>query len=178
MAHAIIAAARLVYVLKAADAVVNKLRRTQNVSDKDFFFDEDETQDQAPAKSGGAKPASKRKAAASVETDLVESDPAPSSSVSFSMQSVSMTVAALIGVVALLTGVIIGMFIPGGPTATTGASGTGMPGGAPSAPAPQLTPEQLEGGALPPGHPPLDGMGATPTTPAPGASGQATPPAE
>ncbi|MBS3973755.1 MAG: hypothetical protein KGZ89_02660 [Actinobacteria bacterium] len=148
------------------------------MSDKDFFFDEDETQDQAPAKSGGAKPASKRKAAASVETDLVESDPAPSSSVSFSMQSVSMTVAALIGVVALLTGVIIGMFIPGGPTATTGASGTVMPGGAPSAPAPQLTPEQLEGGALPPGHPPLDGMGATPTTPAPGASGQATPPAE
>lgn len=148
------------------------------MSDKDFFFDEDETQDQPPAKSGEAKPATRRKAAASAEIDPVESYTAPSSSVSFGMQSVSMTVAALIGVVALLTGVIIGMFIPGGPTASVGTSG--MPGGgAPSAPAPQLTPEQLEGGQLPPGHPPLDGMGATPTTPpAPGASGEATPPAE
>lgn len=149
------------------------------MSDKDFFFDEDETQDQAPVKGDKteAKTSGRRGSAARTETDPVENYPAPSSSVSFGMQSVSMTVAALIGVVALLTGVIIGMFIPGGPTAGMGTSG--MPvGGAPPVSAPQLTPEQLEGGQLPPGHPPLGGMGTTPTTPAPGPSGQATPPAE
>lgn len=71
------------------------------------------------------------------------------------VQTVTMTVAALIGVVALLLGVIIGVVIPVGVGGTpTPPSATGTPGGAP---APQLSPEQLQG-ELPAGHPDLSGM--------------------
>ena len=76
-----------------------------------------------------------------------------------------MTVAALIGVVALLLGVIIGIVIPSGgdstpaPTATTGGVS-----------APQLSPEQLESGSLPEGHPDVGDAapeGSAPATEAP-----------
>jgi hypothetical protein len=76
-----------------------------------------------------------------------------------------MTIAGLIGVVALLAGVIIGILIPTGtsqPAVTTPTT--------PAVSAPELTPEQLQNGELPQGHPEIGGgtTGGTPTeTPTP-----------
>lgn len=129
------------------------------MSDQDFFFEEEErpTEDAAPAKStpksGGSKSAAKP----------VASDAAP-----VAQQSVSMTVAGLVAACALLVGVIVGLVIPRQPSAATvdtGTTGTST--------APQLTPEQMEGGSLPAGHPDISSMGggatgapaATTTTP-------------
>jgi hypothetical protein len=126
------------------------------VSDQDFFFDEDEK----PAKTAG-KPAAKK--AGSSPSRGGSSAPAPASA-----QSVSMTVAILVGVIGILLGAVIGLFVgksmavpsiavtPGAGTTTTGQQ------------APQLTPEQLQGGQLPAGHPAVGGAGGAATgTPAP-----------
>jgi len=132
------------------------------VSDQDFFFDEDEkpieAAEEKPTRVQGQKKPATRQATA----------PA-------GIQSVTMTVAALIGVVALLIGVIIGILIPAGAStsATIPTAGTGS-----AVSAPQLTPEQLEGGELPAGHPDL-GAGAGTGAPVPDAgSTDATAPAE
>jgi hypothetical protein len=129
------------------------------VSDQDFFFDEDEkpeakTQPKgAPAKKP-ASPAAKG------------GRPAPASTAAGAEQSVSYTIAALIGVAALLLGVIIGILLPISVGGTqTATPDTGVTGGAVSAP--QLSPEQLNSGQLPPGHPNVGG-GST------GATGSAT----
>jgi len=117
------------------------------VSDQDFFFEEDEQPKETvttgtPGKSGAARPATSAAAPSTVQT-------------------VTMSVAALIGVIALLAGVIIGLVIPTGPGAT--APGTVTTPGATqgSGTAPQLSPEQLEGGELPPNHPPVGGGGTS-----------------
>jgi len=125
-----------------------------NVSDQDFFFDEDEQpKADAPKASGSKKGSSSSKAAAS----------APAA------QSNSMTVTILVGVIAALLGVIIGIFVgrslaaPAVVAPTTGA----IQGGTTTEQAPQLTPEQLEGGELPKGHPDIGGAnpdGSTETT--------------
>jgi len=116
------------------------------VSDQDFFFDEDEqpkTAEKAtvPAKKSGSGGTPTRPPAADG-------------------QSVTMTVAVLIGVVTMLLGVIIGLFIGRGmatPAVVAPVGGTGT-GTTPQA-APQLSPEQLEGGELPEGHPDIGGGG-------------------
>lgn len=157
------------------------------MSEKDFYFDEDDTEDSKPIEKAKAKepaeaPAEKAAPKARAPKATAERPtPATAPVAGLTLQSVSMTVAALIGVVALLVGVIIGMFLPG----QQPASGPPPTGDAPAAmggaPAPQLTEDQLQGGQLPPGHPPLDQMGgggATPTpnaTQAPGGSMPATP---
>ncbi len=69
------------------------------MSDQDFFFDEDETAEDAASE----KPARKQ-AAPRPQTRSAGAAPA--------VQSVSVTVAALIGVVALLAGIIVGILIP------------------------------------------------------------------
>ncbi|MCG2807955.1 MAG: hypothetical protein L6413_06770 [Coriobacteriia bacterium] len=112
------------------------------MSDQDFFFDEEE---QAEDKSA--------KTAERVERAATEKAPAVPAA---GMQSVSMTVASLIGVVALLVGIIIGIIIPAG--ASTGvpaptSTGTG-------AAAPQLSPEELQSGELPSGHPDIGAVPA------------------
>jgi len=120
------------------------------VSEQDFFFDEEEQAEEKPAAKATERPAraeGNKPAAA-----------APSAS---SAQGISMTVASLIAVVALLAGVVIGILIPAGadtnvPDPTTTGSQA----------APQLTPEQLEGGELPPGHPQVGSEGATGSAPA------------
>lgn len=127
------------------------------MSDQDFFFDEDE----APAKDKAKKAASSDKPAAGAKA---------ASAPAVTAQTVSTSVAALIGVIALLAGIIIGIVIPVGgsnvpaPTAVpqTGAPSMGSGGGS----APQLSPDQLEGGALPEGHPDISGGegGSTETT--------------
>lgn len=137
------------------------------MSDKDFFFDEDETLEgtsaEAPAATGNERTRTSRAGRA-----------APAAAApTFGTQSVSMTVAALFSVVALLAGIIIGILIPAGP-------GRGVPAptitGGQSTPAPQLTPEQLQSGELPPGHPPIDGSGTTTPTRGATPSSEATKP--
>lgn len=121
------------------------------MSDQDFFFDEDEApaKETAPKKGASSDKAATKGKPASADA---EAPAAPAA------QSVSMGVAGLIGVIALLAGVIIGVIIPVGgsdvpaPTSTVPTQGTEQS-------APQLSPEQLEGGELPEGHPPIGGEG-------------------
>lgn len=130
--------------------------------DQDFFFDEEETVVETPAaepaKSSGSKAAPKAATQAA----------APVAHAASGVQTVTMTVAALIGVVALLVGVIIGIVIPVGATDNVPAPTTTGTG----ATAPELSPEELEGGTLPEGHPDISGLStapagteATPTAP-------------
>ena len=70
-------------------------------------------------------------------------------------QSVTYSIAALIGVAALLLGVIVGILLP----INVGGASTATPDATPeqhrraAVQAPQLTPEQMQSGQLPPGHP-------------------------
>jgi hypothetical protein len=124
------------------------------VSDQDFFFDEDEK----PAKSAGtssAKNAGSSPSRSGSSTTTKAAAPA-------SAQSVSMTIAVLIGVIGILLGAVIGLFVGRSmavPSAALTPTTTTAPGTTQQAP--QLTPEQLQGGQLPAGHP---SVGAT-TTP-------------
>ena len=74
------------------------------MSDQDFFFDEDEKpakpSPKAPAKKGGATPASKPSGSSA------SGSAAPSG-----QQTVTMTVAVLVGVIGVLLGVVIGLFV-------------------------------------------------------------------
>lgn len=132
------------------------------MSDQDFFFDEDE------------QPTPARVAKAAPEADETQAVVSVAGA-----QGISMAVASLIGVIALLAGVIVGVLLPIGnaPSATTGTvattpsvpggtGGTGGTGGGSTAP--QLTPEQLKGGELPAGHPDIGklsgGSGSKETT--------------
>lgn len=120
------------------------------MSDNYSAFDDE---DQAPAE----KPATTRRSSTAAAA-------APAAA---GVQTVTMTVAALIGVVALLLGVIIGIVIPvnATPGGATSPSGSVTPE---NVAAPQLSPEQMQSGDLPPGHPDLSGMqgsqGSTETT--------------
>lgn len=132
------------------------------MSDQEFFFDEEEevadkapkpsspqSRKSAPKRSGTSapKPAPRTSAASS----------APTAGGSLVEKQVSLTVAALMTVIGLLLGVIIGFVIPDG--GTVSSSGTATP--STGSTAPQLSPEQLESGELPAGHPPIGGMGAS-----------------
>lgn len=129
------------------------------MSDQDFFFDEDE---KPTAKSQSKNAPAKKPASSSAKAGSTK--PAAAAPA----QSVTYTIAALIGVAALLLGVIVGILLPinvggAGTTATpnAGLTTTGQ------SQAPQLTPEQMQSGQLPPGHPSI-GSGST------GATGSAT----
>jgi hypothetical protein len=116
------------------------------VSDQDFFFDEDEQpkpaeKATAPTKKSGSSGSASRPPASGGE------------------QSVSMTVAVLIGVVTMLLGVIIGLFIGRGMATPAVVAPTGTGTTPQQQGAPQLSPEQLEGGQLPEGHPDIGGGG-------------------
>lgn len=123
------------------------------MSDQDFFFDEDEQPKKDAGKSGGSKKAAATPAASSAAT----------------AEGVSMTVMALVAVVAILVGIIIGIFVGRGLAASTVPGvNTGAPiqGGA-GTEAPQLSPEQLQGGELPEGHPDIGGGAGAATETAP-----------
>ena len=115
----------------------------------DFFFDEDDTPAQKPADKAAPKGGAARKEA---PAPRAKSAAAPASA---GGQSVTMTVAALIGVVALLVGIIIGILVPTGGTQPT--TPVTMPAVDPGQARP-LAPEEL-GGDLPPGHPDIGEMG-------------------
>lgn len=113
------------------------------MSDQDFFFDEDEQVTEKPSKARD----SKKESVSAGPSDVPGA------------QTVTLTVAALIGVVALLAGMVVGILLPIGggtpsatPTTVTPGAATGGGGTAP-----QLTPEQIQGGELPPGHPNIGG---------------------
>ena len=117
------------------------------MSDQDFFFDEDEQQKakEAPKPAAGSKtPASAPRAKSS--------SAAPSA-----VQTVTMTVAGLIGVVALLVGVIIGILIPTGGGDVNSPAGTFPTGAETGIQARPLTEQEMQGG-MPEGHPDIDAM--------------------
>ena len=121
------------------------------MSDQDFFFDEDEKPAEKPAAKAGSKQASKAPAKGA-PAKAAKNAPAQSGGL-----ELTWTITALIAVVALLLGVIVGYAIPkSGATASDSAAPvTGQE-------APQLTPEQMSTGELPPGHPSIGGStGAT-----------------
>jgi hypothetical protein len=127
------------------------------VSDQDFFFDEEDK----PAKDAGS---ASKKAGTSPSRSGSGSTPSKSAASAAPAQTVSMTIAILIGVIGILLGAVIGLFVGKSmavPTvAVTPGAGTGT-----TQQAPQLTPEQLQGGQLPAGHPSVGG--AATGTPAP-----------
>ena len=130
------------------------------MSDQDFFFDEEEEvaekapkpssrqpQKSAPKRSGKSEPKAAPRGSAAAA--------APAAGGSLIEKQVSLTVAALMTVIGLLLGVIIGFVIPDG--GTVSSSGTATP--ATGSTAPQLSPDQLDSGKLPEGHPPIGDMG-------------------
>lgn len=145
------------------------------MSDQDFFFDEDETTAAEAAKpaSKSASKATPGRSSAAKATPAAKTTPAAkapaakAAPASAGGSQVSLTVAALMTVVGLLLGVIIGFVLPGGGSSTTtGTTTTGAPagmGGTGSA-APQLSEDQLQSGELPPGHPPVASSESSETT--------------
>ena len=133
------------------------------MSDQDFFFDEEGEASAPPAKDSSTTGAKSTPASA----PRSPARQAAATSPAFFEQSVSMMVAALMTVVGLLVGVIVGFVLAPGGTVGGGAISTGT-----QVPAPQLSPEQLESGDLPPGHPAIGEAGgadeATDTAPADG----------
>ena len=137
------------------------------MSDQDFFFDEDKKADKPAAKASAKSGTAAKPAAKSAAT------PADSGAGSMADQAVSMTVAVLIGVIGVLLGAIIGLFVgksmavptvaaeTGAITAPAGMGSTTATGGT----APQLSPEQLQNGELPAGHPSIGGSGTASSTP-------------
>ena len=129
------------------------------MSDQDFFFDEDEK----PSKTTAKTPAKKSGTSSSSST---RSTAASTSAASAAAQPVSMTIAILMGVIGLLLGTVIGLMVgmnlvkpAAGAIDATGGAGTAVT-------APQLSPEQMQSGELPPNHPAVGGGAAT-GTPAP-----------
>lgn len=145
--------------------------------DQDFFFDEEDEKPARGAKTpakpattasakGSAKPAAKTPARSPDGTSAREPAapaPSPEPSGSFFEQNVSVAIASLAVVCALLVGVIAGVLIGQSrasgvadlpsPTAPAGQTGAAAP----------LTPDQLNSGKLPSGHPSI-GATATGTT--------------
>jgi hypothetical protein len=146
------------------------------VSDQDFFFDEDEAK---PAAKTTPKPATKS-ASTDKSASAAKSAPAakPDAAVAASDagtpifdQSVTMAIAALLMVIALLVGIIIGFFLGGAmtpapaATATDVAPITATDPGTGATPG-QLTQEQINAG-MPAGHVPVDAAGTATATTAP-----------
>ncbi len=127
------------------------------MSDQDFFFDEDDQPAEKPAEKAAATPAQKT-------TSGTTAAPRPASRAA--AQTVSYTVAGLIGVCTLLLGVIIGLALPSDDVASSTTSNPLI--SAPVQDAPQLSPEQMQAGVMPEGHPPVDGGEAAPTETATG----------
>ncbi|GAB4276247.1 MAG: hypothetical protein Kow0056_06440 [Coriobacteriia bacterium] len=127
------------------------------MSDQDFFFDEEDEKPAKTEKPKSAKSGSKGKPAAKPAAR-------PAATVSFWQQTVTTAVAGLVAVIALLVGVIVGIVLPVG-----GSSTSDVPAPDAGISAPALTPEQLESGQLPEGHPPIQGMTGAPGETATGA---------
>jgi hypothetical protein len=127
------------------------------VSDQDFFFDEDDKSAKTSGSSAAKKTGSSASRTGSGSSNKGAAAPA-------SAQTVSMTVAVLIGVIGILLGAVIGLFVGKSMAVPTVAVAPGA-GTSTTQQAPQLTPEQLQGGQLPAGHPSVGGTATG--TPAP-----------
>ena len=127
------------------------------MSDQDFFFDEDEK----PA----AKAQAKKAGSAPVKTAAKATAP-PADFVAPPASSVTMTIAVLVGVIGILVGAIIGIFI-GRSLGTTNigtAPGVIAPASTNASAAPQLSPDQLNSGELPAGHPSIGDQSSATTS--------------
>jgi hypothetical protein len=139
------------------------------LSDQDFFFDEEPTpKADKPAPKGSGRPAASKGAAAKPAPAAAAAAPAP---VSVFDSSVSMPIAGMLAVIGLLIGIIGGFLlgqsmaastvaspdaaIPGAASTQQGATSGSMTGTGTNAPA--LTPQQMQQGQLPPGHPQVSG---------------------
>ncbi len=125
--------------------------------DQDFFFEDEDVPtkaDKSVTKAGGSKPAPKpaaKPAAKPGPKPVAAQEPA------FFDRQISVAMTGLIAVVALLVGIIGTMLFVGTPAAPVSTvpgavGGTGV--------APQLSPQQLNSGQLPAGHPAIPGAGA------------------
>lgn len=126
------------------------------MSEQDFFFDE-EPEAKTPAAKG-----SKATASAPSKSPAVESAPVTS----VADGSTTWAVAALIGVIGLLFGAILGFLLG---NALSGNTATAADAAAPAPitgtqPAPQLTTEQIAAGQLPAGHPAVNASGTSDTS--------------
>ena len=142
------------------------------MSDQDFFFDEDEATPakgaKAPAKGTSKTPA---KAPEKAPSKVVSAPAGSGDDVPFLDRQVTMTILFLSVAIALLLGIVAGYLLAPAPTSLPtvnteatvppasnsnpmgGATTTGTGSGA----APQLTPEQMNQGQLPAGHPSVGG---------------------
>lgn len=132
------------------------------MSEQDFFFDEEPEAKVTPAKAPKAPATSPSKSAAKTST------PEP---VAYAAdQSTTWAVAALIGVVGLLLGAILGFVLgntlAGSNSAAPASSSVAAPAtAAGTQAAPQLTSQQISAGQLPAGHPAINASGAVVATP-------------
>lgn len=130
------------------------------MSEQDFFFEEE-----PDAKSSSTKGSKAPKAP--VTTPSKSSAAAPTPVSASSDDSTTWSVAALIGVVGLLLGAILGfvlgMTVVGNSASSTSLTPAPITG---TQPAPQLTTEQISAGELPAGHPSVSPSGSGDTTPA------------
>lgn len=129
------------------------------MSDQDFFFDDEVVEE--PKKEAAKKKAATNKPAKKASAPAKQA-PQPVQVVSAEGMTFGVGVVALIAIVALLFGVIIGIFIgrslvPDANFAGTGTQQTQTPGmgGMGSGNAPQLSDEQIQQG-MPEGHPQVD----------------------
>lgn len=141
--------------------------------DQDFFSEgeESESKTEKPAAKGTSAKTSSSKPASKAVAAKVAPKPAakaPASS-SFFDQQISVAMASLVAIVALLVGVIGTMLFVGTPSTTTTPANSFQ--GTGGAAAPQLTPDQLNSGQLPAGHPAIPGT-STPTGSSPATSGK------
>jgi hypothetical protein len=125
-----------------------------NVSDQDFFFDEDE---KPGAKSGARKGSGSSKSSTPAARTASGGAATP-----VDAQSISLTIAILIAVIGVLLGVVVGLFIGKG-MATPAVTSNLVNSAGPAVGAPQLTQDQLSNGQLPAGHPSIPGASTTPT---------------
>ena len=149
------------YTSRDANEPVETGRTVQEdiVSDKDFFFEDDEVVEEA---SKPSKPEPKRsaKSGSGKSAPAARSASVAAAEGSFLDQTVSMQVTVLVAVIALLIGVIAGFMlaprtaavpVPSGAT-TTNSMGGGMDTG--TGTAPELSQDQINQG-MPAGHPPV-----------------------
>ena len=137
------------------------------MSDQDFFFDEEETtpaEAAKPSSKSAGKTAPARSSAPKSTPARTPGPAAQSAPAATGEKQVSLTVAALMTVVGVLLGVIIGFLLPGGGTTATPSTGTPAAVSGTGSTAPQLSEEQLTSGELPAGHPPVESMGGSSET--------------
>jgi len=130
------------------------------MSDQDFFFDDDQVEEVVDKAEIQA-----RKDAKKADKKARENKQASVDDSEVSGLTITATICGLIALIALLVGIIGGIFIgralvPSAPASSNIQTGTGGMGGMGGGNAPVLTDEQMQQG-MPAGHPSIDQMDTT-----------------